>query len=131
MSGYSLIQPSTPEWSSGKRVLYFAVKDMVCLPIISDICMMCNGVVDPDADEPFSFSRIEIDGHSTQWYALYHEECDEGTYWHECRVPSCKVRVRYNDEPTCYTHSANSGSSDSFYSARNAANREAMGWIEF
>jgi hypothetical protein len=44
---------------------------------------------------------------------------------HPCTFPGCQVIVEYDDEPWCFTHSPDSGSSVSGYSYRQVAARPA------
>jgi len=46
---------------------------------------------------------------------------DEGIFKHECEHAGCTQTVLYDDEPRCYVHSPDSGSSVRGYSARRAA----------
>lgn len=47
------------------------------------------------------------------------EWCSEhwGLYPHDCEHPGCDRRPVYNDEPMCFTHSPEEGSSRKGYSA--------------
>lgn len=42
----------------------------------------------------------------------------EGVFVHQCISPGCGTLVEYDDEPCCFKHSPDSGSSLPFYSAR-------------
>lgn len=44
-----------------------------------------------------------------------------GLYPHECEDPVCDRRVVFDDEPKCFTHSPDSGSSVAGYSAYRKA----------
>lgn len=53
---------------------------------------------------------------------------DDGIFRHQCEAAGCTNFVLYDDEPKCYTHSPDSGSSVRGYSARRAhAQREQQG----
>lgn len=41
----------------------------------------------------------------------------EGIFVHQCITPGCGSLVEYDDEPCCFKHSPDSGSSMPFYSA--------------
>lgn len=43
---------------------------------------------------------------------------DDGIFHHQCEEEGCTVTVIYDDEPKCYKHSPDSGSSLRGYSAR-------------
>lgn len=43
---------------------------------------------------------------------------EEGIFPHECIKDDCKVIVQYDDEPWCFSHSPDSGSSVKGFSAR-------------
>lgn len=55
---------------------------------------------------------------------LYCKNCDRAkpmhtyVFWHECEEPGCDTEVEYDDEPKCFTHSPDEGSSVLGYSAR-------------
>lgn len=44
----------------------------------------------------------------------------EGEFHHECVTPGCTTMVIFDDEPWCFTHSPDEGSSLLGYSARRA-----------
>lgn len=44
-----------------------------------------------------------------------------GIFPHECEEPGCKTIVQFDDEPKCFIHSPDSGSSVLGYSARAKA----------
>lgn len=46
---------------------------------------------------------------------------DQGVFWHKCSDPWCGTRVQYDDEPYCFKHSPDSGSSVKGYSAYQEA----------
>lgn len=46
---------------------------------------------------------------------------EEGVFWHKCIVSDCSRTVEFDDEPWCFEHSPDSGSSLRGYSARRAA----------
>lgn len=46
---------------------------------------------------------------------------DEGIFPHTCTEPGCTYTVMFDDEPKCYKHSPDSGSSVRGYSARREA----------
>ena len=48
---------------------------------------------------------------------------DDGIFPHNCEEPGCDHQVQFDDEPYCYTHSPDSGSSVRGYSARAKAER--------
>ena len=41
----------------------------------------------------------------------------QGIFWHECVIPGCTHQVQFDDEPWCFTHSPDEGSSKIGYSA--------------
>ncbi len=43
---------------------------------------------------------------------------EEGIFDHECIKPGCALRVEFDDEPWCFAHSPDEGSSIEGYSAR-------------
>lgn len=49
---------------------------------------------------------------------------NDGLFDHKCEEPGCEKIVIYDDEPWCFTHSPDSGSSVRGYSAK--AKAEAM-----
>jgi len=48
---------------------------------------------------------------------LLENDPKNGIWRHRCEHPSCGFFVNYDDEPWCYTHSPDSGSSVAGYSA--------------
>lgn len=48
---------------------------------------------------------------------------EDGIFHHKCREQTCDKIVIYDDEPWCFTHSPDSGSSERGYSARKEARR--------
>jgi hypothetical protein len=48
---------------------------------------------------------------------------DDGIFHHECVTTGCSNVVIYDDEPWCFTHSPDAGSSKPGYSARAEAKR--------
>lgn len=46
---------------------------------------------------------------------------DSTIFPHKCIVSECNVIVQFDDEPWCFVHSPDEGSSLSGYSARDAA----------
>lgn len=46
---------------------------------------------------------------------------EEGVFWHKCVTPGCDRQVEFDDEPWCFTHSPDEGSSLQGYSARVAS----------
>lgn len=52
---------------------------------------------------------------------------NDGIFWHDCEHPGCPYSVEFDDEPFCYKHSPDSGSSQYGYSARAKAEREVEG----
>jgi hypothetical protein len=48
---------------------------------------------------------------------MYHN-CDDACT-HKCEHPDCNRIVQYHDEPYCFTHSPDSGSSIPGYDSRN------------
>lgn len=54
------------------------------------------------------------------------KQVDDGS--HPCEWGGCKENVQYDDEPYCYTHSPDSGSSRVGYSYRE---KVASGVVEF
>lgn len=59
--------------------------------------------------------RNETDGYLTG------DAVQQGLFWHVCLDRTCRYTVEFDDEPYCYTHSPNSGSSRTGYSARRDA----------
>jgi hypothetical protein len=51
---------------------------------------------------------------------------EEGVFPHECIEEGCSQVVQYDDEPWCFTHSPDDGSSVPGYSARQEATRQQM-----
>lgn len=49
---------------------------------------------------------------------------EEGVFWHECEEPGCTRQVEFDDEPKCFTHSPDEGSSLHGYSAYEQAARK-------
>jgi len=47
---------------------------------------------------------------------------DDGIFPHKCEEEGCDRIVEFDDEPWCFTHSPDSGSSVAGYSARKEAN---------
>jgi hypothetical protein len=50
--------------------------------------------------------------------SMYHD-CGDACL-HECEHPGCDRKIPYHDEPYCFTHSPDSGSSVPGYDSRNA-----------
>lgn len=50
---------------------------------------------------------------------------EEGIFPHQCEEPGCTKVIEFDDEPRCFTHSPDSGSSVRGYSARAAAGLQA------
>ena len=48
---------------------------------------------------------------------------DDYTFWHKCVTPDCDSQVEFDDEPWCFKHSPDEGSSLRGYSARAAASK--------
>jgi hypothetical protein len=46
---------------------------------------------------------------------------EEGIFPHKCVVSGCEYTVQFDDEPWCFKHSPDSGSSKHGYSARAEA----------
>jgi len=42
----------------------------------------------------------------------------DGVFWHRCETVGCDREVEFDDEPWCFTHSPDEGSSKIGYSAR-------------
>lgn len=42
----------------------------------------------------------------------------EGVFWHECDELGCHIMIEFEDEPKCFDHSPDEGSSVPGYSAR-------------
>lgn len=76
----------------------------------------------------FCRSPITTDGRcvapQAEIYAAF--GADPGMYDHRCKRAGCRTIVAYNDEPYCFTHSPDSGSYRTNYSARSEARREAL-----
>lgn len=47
-----------------------------------------------------------------------------GVFWHECEELGCHLMVEFDDEPKCFTHSPDEGSSVKGYSAAAKASEE-------
>ena len=47
-------------------------------------------------------------------------DLDEYIFWHECFAPGCDIQVEFDDEPCCFTHSPDAGSSWPGFSARTS-----------
>ncbi len=43
---------------------------------------------------------------------------EDGIFWHKCKRTGCETMVEFDDEPYCFGHSPDSGSSVAGYSAR-------------
>jgi len=52
------------------------------------------------------------------------DRLEDGIFPHKCEMPTCVHVVQYDDEPYCFKHSPDSGSSEYGYSARRKAERE-------
>lgn len=48
-------------------------------------------------------------------------------FWHTCEESGCNLRIPFDDEPKCFTHSPDEGSSVAGYSARAKAKEAAGG----
>lgn len=53
--------------------------------------------------------------------ALADERAKHGLFWHKCESYGCEHYIEYDDEPTCFKHSPDSGSSRRGFSARARA----------
>lgn len=42
---------------------------------------------------------------------------EDGIFWHQCEEPGCERQVEFDDEPKCFAHSPDEGSSLYGYSA--------------
>lgn len=51
---------------------------------------------------------------------------DDGIFIHTCVTPGCDHKVEFDDEPCCFTHSPDSGSSLRGYSARKWVENAAL-----
>jgi hypothetical protein len=60
-----------------------------------------------------------LDGKSAQ---------EDGVFVHECEANGCGVMVEFDDEPFCFTHSPDKGSSMPGYSAK-ARQEEILDWM--
>ena len=49
---------------------------------------------------------------------------EDGIFHHNCVTPGCDKTVVFDDEPWCFTHSPDSGSSKRGYSARKEAEKK-------
>lgn len=49
---------------------------------------------------------------------------EDGIFHHKCIEPRCTNHIEFDDEPRCYKHSPDSGSSVKGYSARAQAQVE-------
>jgi hypothetical protein len=47
-----------------------------------------------------------------------------GIFWHQCEEPGCQHMIQFDDEPKCFTHSPDEGSSQRGYSAAAKAGEE-------
>jgi hypothetical protein len=58
---------------------------------------------------------------------------DDGIFPHKCTEDGCHLLVQFDDEPKCFQHSPDSGSSVRGWSARAVANRKArdLGFADF
>lgn len=52
------------------------------------------------------------------------EDGDDGVFPHQCTEPGCQITVAYDDEPWCFQHSPDEGSSVVGYSAREEAKKK-------
>ena len=57
----------------------------------------------------------------------FHNAFNYGVFPHECESPACDRIVEFDDEPCCFAHSPDEGSSVVGYSARQKAERQNMG----
>lgn len=64
------------------------------------------------------------------WYSIVEVEisepkdkavADNGWFPHKCEQPGCDITVEFDDEPYCFTHSPDEGSSVAGYSAMKKA----------
>jgi len=70
----------------------------------------------PNCDEP------SVDIHKdTRWCGKHY-----GIYPHQCEYLGCGRIVQYDDEPWCFTHSPDSGSSVRGYSAYDKVFRSTL-----
>lgn len=53
---------------------------------------------------------------------------EDGVFVHECEANGCGVMVEFDDEPFCFTHSPDKGSSMPGYSAK-ARQEEILDWM--
>lgn len=56
----------------------------------------------------------------------FEQALEEGIFPHKCKQFSCERVVQYDDEPYCFTHSPDSGSSQRGYSARAEAHQREI-----
>lgn len=54
---------------------------------------------------------------------------EEARFPHKCVTPGCETIVQLDDEPWCFVHSPDEGSSLAGYSARRAAANPSLGKI--
>lgn len=77
--------------------------------------------IDPDEPEPFTAEYIAAESITAKTADIEKDMYARGIWPHECTDPYCHEMVQYDDEPWCFTHSPNSGSSVPGYSAKKNA----------
>jgi hypothetical protein len=53
---------------------------------------------------------------------------EDGIFIHECEADGCTTQIEFDDEPFCFTHSPDKGSSMPGYSSR-AHREKIMKWL--
>lgn len=78
-----------------------------------NIQLMLSGISNPDVLQDIQrFVRITVKNQNEPHF------CDADCV-HKCESAGCNSKIDYHDEPYCYTHSPDSGSSFKDYDSRN------------
>ena len=106
------------------------IHEFLCLGAVSQgdaectsFCGACKSVANPDMTY-----RNNYEDYLAEQNAQYNSRpvIETGVFHHKCNRPECTSLVIFDDEPYCFTHSDDSGSSVRGYSARSAARFEAQ-----